>query len=222
MRAPFSSERRCISNLIEMEWRSPLRFAPTIVSEYIAPPIDPGKRPWFNCDFTLDFIDPRTASSEHVATMSPVLPNTLGAEVFLVVQKELLAPMRLELIGGGAFSIKYYTSYLDNVEAAIREAVELRERRETRVPWHEMVEAASMRRAAFARLLVVGTDATFLYFPGETAPLTRGQRFSLVQRDDRDIDCYVDGDKVVCFDGWIRAEVTPTERTLVALPKGSA
>ena len=61
-----------------------------------------------------------------------------------------------------------------------------------------------MRKAAFARLLVVGSDATFLYFAAKTPRVIRGQRLNLVQQDDREIDCYFDGEEFVCVDGWIR------------------
>jgi hypothetical protein len=150
--------------------------------------------------------------------MRPVLPNTFGAEVYLVVEKDVLAPMRLELIGGGAFPMKYYASYVDCVQAAIHETVRVRQRGRTPLPWHEIIELASMRRASFARLLVVGAHATFLYFATGMAPVMRGQRVSLVQRDDREIDCFVDGDEVVCLDGWVCTEVSPADTILVALP----
>jgi len=148
-----------------------------------------------------------------------VLPNALGAELFLIVDKATLAPTALELNGGCAYSIKYYATLVGLVEESLREAVKLRKPRQTGRQWREVFQCIPIRHAAFARILVVGNDVTFLYFSEETTPVMRGRRVDLAQQDDREICFYIDGDEIVCFDGWVRVEITRTERTLVALPK---
>ena len=100
MRTLFSSEKRCISNLFYMKWNGAIPSAPAIFEETIAEPANPATRPWFNCDFILDFVDYRTFASERSASACSVLPNALGAELFLVVEKATLSPTALELNGG--------------------------------------------------------------------------------------------------------------------------
>jgi hypothetical protein len=148
-----------------------------------------------------------------------VLPNALGAELFLVVEKATLSPTALELNGGGAFSIEHYTPYIDAVEAAIQEAIGSVGGQNVGLPQLDPSKVTSVTKAAFARVLVVGSDVTFLYCPSIATPAMRGQRFNLAQADDREIDCYVDGEECVCFDGWIRTDVTTGERVLVSLPE---
>jgi hypothetical protein len=217
MRPLFTSEKQCVSNLFESKWKGDVAPAPAVLSESIAEPAGQAERPWFNCDFILHFVDWGTVKSKRSAAVCSVLPNTIGAELFLIVEKATLSPTALELNGGSAFSIRYYGSYIDVAEAALRAAVERRGCRETALLRNELTGSIPIRMAAFARILVVGNDVTFLYFPSETRPVMRGKRVSLVRRDACEIDFYADGDEIVCFDGWVRVDVSATERVLVAL-----
>jgi hypothetical protein len=219
MRNLFASERRCISNMSRMKWGHVVEPEPSVLREYYSEPVGRRGGRRFNCDFALEFVDRFEMWPESMATAASILPNALGAEVFLIVEKATLSPMALELVGGDAFSIKHYASLIDVVEAAIQQAMKLREVRRTGPPWRELVEFVSIEEAAFARLLVVGSDITFLYSPSVTTPVMRGQRFNFAQADDREIDCYLDGKECVCFDGWIRTESTTSERVLVSLPR---
>ncbi len=203
MRAIFASERCCISNMIGMKWKRPLTVEPTVLCEVNASPENHNANRQFNCDFSLDFVDRRAADYPHAATAVSVLPNTIGVELFLVVRKDTLAPMLLELIGGGALSIHHFERYLDKIDIGIRQALPSLEHFRGAGPMHESINT-SIRSAAYVRLLVVGSDVTFLFFPKETTPTMRGKSLTLVQGDDRQIDCYIDGDGIVCFDGWMR------------------
>jgi hypothetical protein len=171
----------------------------------------------FNQDFAIEFFDRLLAWPESAATAASILPNTLGAELFLTVEKGTLSPMVLELIGGDALRPKHFSGLIEDVDTAVRDAVRLNEHREHAAPGSRLIDCASMCNAAFVRLLVVGTDITFLYFPRTSVPAARGQCLNLVRRDNREIDCYVDGEECVCFDGWIRTELTTSERVLVSL-----
>lgn len=221
MRNLFVSEKRCISNLFEMKWKGHFHSPPSVLSETIATPPKPRIKPWFNCDFILDFIDWRAHTSERSASVCSVLPNALGAELFLIVDKSTLLPTALELNGGGAFSMKYYASYIDIVEAAIQDALAGLESQNVSLLTRVSSHITRFRKAAFARLLVVGSDVTFLYCPTLTKLVMRGQRYNLVQVDDVEIDCYVNGADIACFDGWIRWEVARSEQLLVSLPEQS-
>lgn len=124
MRSLFTSEARCIQRMIQARWGKANSHVPAIVSEYIAAPDKPKSKPWFNCDFCLDFVDRRDAdwASSEIASHS-ILPNTLGAELFLAVEPAAFVPMRLDLIGGQTLSFKYYAAYLQQVGEAIRRAL---------------------------------------------------------------------------------------------------
>jgi len=187
-----------------MKWGGDVCRAPAILSESIAEPTNPRRKPWFNCDFILDFVDWRSLTSERSGAACSVLPNALGAELFLIVEKASLSPTALELNGGGAFGIAHYASYIGVVEAAIQEAIASRGGQGAGLPQIEWSHVTSVARAAFARVLVVGSDITFLFCPRVTRPVMRGECLGLAQANDREIDCYLDGQECVCFDGWIR------------------
>jgi len=216
VRALFASEQRSVSNLWQMLWGHDVPRAPTVVSEMIAGPSNPRKTPWFNCDFIFNFVDWRTFRAERSASACSVLPNALGAELFLIVEKATLAPTALELNGASAFPIGHYATWIAIVEAAIHRALDEPEKLRGKWPLGQMSKSVRIEAAAFARVLVVEGDVTFLYFPHDTTPLMRGKRICLVSRDDARIDCYVDDDTVICFDGWVRTSVTHTDATLVA------
>lgn len=222
MREPFASEKRCISNLFQMKWKNHDYRVPNVVSEFIAQPAEAKTKPWFNCDFILDFVDPRAVKAKRSASVCSVLPNALGAELFLVVEEDSLFPTALELNGGRAFSLTHYVQYVDLVEEAIKNAVEQQNGPAAQHPHWSLVERASIHNAAFARVLVVGNDVTFLYFPNDSVPTVQGRCINIAEGDDREIYYYLDGDDVVCFDGWIRTDVPESDRVLVAMPEQGA
>src|SRR4029434_4676801 len=165
MRAPFASESRCVFNLFQLKWGDEKCCAPPIISETIAEPPNPRGKPWFNCDFILHFDDWRMNTSERSVAACSVLPSALGAELFLIVERDTLSPTALELNGGGAFSIEHYARYIDVVEAGIQEGIDEQGCRQPDHPWHRASTLIPINKAAFARCLVVGRDVTFLYFP---------------------------------------------------------
>lgn len=217
MRQLFQSERRCVASLFQAKWKSELLSFPAVVTETVAEPTNPRVRHRFNCDFILDFVDWQSASCERAASAWSILPNALGAELFLIVDKATLRPTALELNGGGAFPMAHFAKYLDGVEVAVREA--LRHCDEGKPISREVLQCTSVRRAAFARILVVGNEITFLYFPNETMPAMRGKCVSLASAEDRLVECYYDLGQIVCFDGWVKTEIIATDQVLVAVPE---
>lgn len=203
MRELFLSEQRYIRNIllqnVGREW-SP---RPTVLSEYHAPPRTGAKRPYFNADFVLRFVEP-AVWPEHKSFCARVLPNTLGAEVFLTVNAATGQPLMTELDSGEAFPLKYFRRFTDEVE---RELAKLN---------------APMRfqASSYCRVFVVGSDICFLSFLDDILPSTRGNR--LVLRDDGDasVISYVVGEQFVCVDGWMKTDVPSSDRFLVAEPLG--
>ncbi len=217
MRGLFASEARCVNNMIKKRWGKTNDRAPTIVSAYVADPDKTKRKPWFNCDFCIDFIERRDADwCDCEITANSILPSTLGAELFLAIDPSEIKPMRLELIGGQAFSIKHYVTYIQHVEEAIQHSLASQAGRPSPYPWREWLRLVPVKKSAFARVLIIGEDITFLYFPADMKPAMQGQCVNLVQQDGCEINVYVDNGQLVCFDGWIRTKVEPSEMKLVA------
>lgn len=200
------------------KWGLTLKADPMVLKEHSWEPLKHRKAPKFNLDLILDFVDDFTAYPGSEGTMNTILPNTLGAEAYLYVDTATFAPLHFEVMAGGAFSIKYYARYIDRIEAAVREAVLARQGISNRSQ-HALLRRVSLKKSACARVLVVGGDTCFLYFPTEVVPVMRGSRFDLDESDDRHIACYLDGEEIVCFDGWVRTDVTRSDQVLVAQPK---
>ncbi len=127
----------------------------------------------------------------------------MGAEVFVTINTVTGEPVMTELLSGEAFSLKYYRRYADQVEAEIaRLGVPLR-----------------FRRAEYCRMFVIGGDVCFLLFPDDSEPSVRGTRKLLRDDDAGVIAAYVEGDELVCVDGWLQTEVPERgEWVLVAEP----
>lgn len=218
MRTLFLSERRCISNLMEEKWGVSMNSDPRVLKEYSAEPLRVGRRPNFNRDFSLDFVEDFTECRDREGTMHTALPNTFGTDLYLFVETRTLKPLHFELMFGEAFSIKYYVPYIKRVEAAVRDAV-LSARVIDAVCQRALLRCVPVKKSACARVVAVGSDVCFLYFPNEASPVMRGLRFDLAETADCHIACYLDGDEVICFDGWIRGEITRSDLLLVAHPK---
>jgi hypothetical protein len=221
VRSLFLSESRCISNLMMEEWGVRLASAPLVVKEHSWEPFKNARPPKFNSDFTLDFVDDFTARPGRSGTMNTVLPNTFGAEVYLYVERPTFAPLHFELMSGAAFPIKHYTPHIGRLEKAIRDAVLSGEGLDS-VLQGRLLQQIAVTKSAWARILVVGGDVCFLYFPTEALPTIRGTQLGLAEGDDRQIVCHLDGDEIVCFDGWVRTEVATSEHVLVAAPNTSS
>ncbi len=215
MRTLFLSEKRCISNLMEEKWGVRMQSEPQVLKEYLAESSKSTKRPNFNRDFSLDFVEDFTEWRDREGTMNTALPNTFGTDLYLFVETHTLNPLHFELMFGEAFSIRYYAPYIDHIEAAVREAVLGREGMD-KCSQQALLRRMPLKKSACARVLVVGGDICFLYFSTEVVPVMRGTRLDMVQSDDRHIACHLDCEKLVCFDGWIRTEIAASERVLVA------
>jgi hypothetical protein len=192
-----------------------------VISESYAEPRVQTKGPRFNTDFTLEFVDSEQCicDNQHRCIGSPVMPNTVGADLFLIVNKFSFEPLLLDLVGGEAFPISYFAAYIDAVESALTQTLQSAgfEVIPARKSVDAAIECARLRRSEYCRLMVVGGDACFLFFPASHTPDVRGNCYTLCDSDGVRIDCYVDGSDIVCFDGWVRVEVRESEQKLEAV-----
>lgn len=224
MRQLFLSESRCIGNLMKSGWGESLNSIPSVLAESI----DSGRtrdNARFNNDFCLDFVDPSVSNYEHITTSTSILPNSLGPEVFLTVERETFAPMRLELMWGASFPFTYFKDHIALVEHALREALlswlDIPSPMGSDVAQPERLNldvSQAISRSAFARVMVVGDDVCFLCFPNHAAPAMRGAAQTIARADTHGIDVLVDGKNIVCLDGWVRTHVPRKDEILVALP----
>jgi hypothetical protein len=173
----------------------------SVVSEYYAPPELKAEGPRFNLDFVLRFVDEATMP-EHRSFCAPVLPNTMGAEVFVTVDAVTGTPLMTELLSGEAFPLSYFESHVATVEAELA----------------KQNMKISIAECAYLRIFVVSRDICFLFFPKELSPVLSGGRVNLRMDDEGVIDTYVLGNDLVCVDGWITTDVPNSEWQLVAEP----
>lgn len=202
MRELFKSERRYIRNVLQqcgIAFDGPV----DVVREHYYPMSSTATK-HFNIDFMLEFIaaDELKDFKSHCAS---VLPNTLGAEVFVTIDVRSSRPLLTELISGEAFPIRYFKTYILAVEATLGRSL----------------LNVNLGNCAFCRIFVVGNDICFLASPTDRIPAQRGQRSQLRTGEEESIDAYFEGNELVCVDGWIRTEVKQSEWKLVATPEDS-
>jgi len=198
MRDLFVSEQRYIRNLLWHWTKTKLKSFDPIVTEYYAPPrSSSGIR--FNNDFFLQFI-----SSDKLQNIksfnASILPNTIGADIFLTVDRNTCTPLRTELLAGEAFSIKYYKEYVGQIEKRLS----------------QLSHQVHLNKCAYLRIFVIENDICFLAFPQETTPVMRGEKHILSNDEESVIVSSSENDEVVYFDGWIRTQVIESEHKLVA------
>lgn len=230
MREVFSSEAKCIQNVLASWSPAHNPGLPTLVfEEFYSEPRARHRGPRFNTDFTLYFVPSTERPAERECFSSRILPNTIGADLFLVVDRESFRPLVLDLIAGEAFAMKYYHEYVARIEAALSLVV-ADGSRDVRAAARSVLQrtggkecflsAACLKSSAYCRILVVGGDACFLFFPTIKEPEMRGTRYTLLHSDGCRVDCYVDGSEIVCFDGWVQVKVVESEWKLEAIWKG--
>jgi hypothetical protein len=130
-----------------------------------------------------------------------ILPNTIGADVFVTVDEQTSQPLMTELLGGEAFSLKYFKEHVEKVEDRLA----------------ELSHPIDLRRTSYCRIFVIENDICFLAFPNDAIPVIRGERELLVADVESSIACSMEGADLVYVDGWIRTYVAESERKLEAL-----
>lgn len=230
MRKLFASEQRCVSNLLSTELHIDLDIGlVTVVEECYAQPRCRHRGPRFNVDFMLQFVSQTHMPTERRAVGSPVLPNTIGADIFLLVDKASYRPVLLHLDAGEAFPIKHFTTHLMKIEDCLHRtilgstenstAVDLGGVEKNCISADRLLRDARVHKSKYCRLLIVGSDACFLFFPTLATPEMRGTCHTLLDSEAGRVDCYIDGSEVVCFDGWLPVKVAESEWKLEAIWK---
>lgn len=225
LRDLFKSERRVIRNIALSGWGIDLDPSVGVVAQwYDCERMEPVH---FNRDFRLEFDERDLGTIDGMSWMAAVLPNTLGAEVFLTVEKGTYKPLLLHLLGGEAFPMKYFATYIRNIETMLNHlAASQTKGRSAGSHGNEAIEAGkvlegrikeiSIKESAYSRILVVGNDICFLVLPEATSPTMCGARHELIRSLECEVCCYLDGSKTVCLDGWITTQIPTSEYKLAA------
>ena len=198
MRELFLSEQRYVSNIIRSKTGVTLQhFDPVLVEYYEQPRRQSANH--FNTDFFLQFV-PQGKLGDPDVYSTTILPNTIGADIFVAVEQKTLRLLRTELLFGDAFSIEYYSEFCQKIE----ERLELYGYR------------FRLTKCAYCRVFVIENDICFLVFPTEKTPIASLDKRVLCSESDATIQYAIDRDGVVYFDGWIRTLVIKSEQMVIA------
>jgi hypothetical protein len=199
MRPLFISEQRYIRNTLWHWTKTEFKDFDPVVQEYYTPPRSPsGIR--FNNDYTLQFVSSNQLKRQCKSYGATILPNTIGVDVFVTVDEQTSQPVMTELLGGEAFSMKYFKEHVQKVEDRLA----------------ELSHPVELRRTSYCRIFVIENDICFLAFPNAATPIIRGQRELLFADADSSIACSMEGSDLVYVDGWTRTYVAESERKLEA------
>jgi len=199
MRELFISERRYLENVLRMQGHEFGNIGEHLVSEFYSPPRT-SSIPRFNNDFSLYFV-PNDCIVNCKSYCAPILPNAMGADVFVTVDSESGMLLMSELLGGEAFPIAYYQQYVEIVEARLE----------------QLSNPVNFRRTSYCRTFVVDNDICFLAFLSDNTPVPRGKKRNLFVNADSSIVCGVGEDGMIYVDGWIRSHVAQSDKVIEAV-----
>jgi hypothetical protein len=200
MRELFISERRYIENVISKCMGLRRQVSGRVAREYYAPPRSTSKVR-FNNDYFLELASGRSSGVTSRSYGAVILPNTIGVDVFVTVDQQTFQPLMTELLGGEAFSLRYFKEHVDKVEDRLA----------------ELSRPVKLRRTSYCRVFVIENDICFLAFPNDVAPIVRGTRQVLYDGAESSIECSLEGGELVYVDGWIRTDVAESDRKLEAI-----
>ncbi|MEK6642418.1 MAG: hypothetical protein AABZ08_00795 [Planctomycetota bacterium] len=199
MRRLFDSELRYIENVLRYRNGGTLAVVGEVETEYYSSPRNNAPT-HFNTDYFLQFSNDLENGKSFCA---PILPNTAGAEVFVMIDTRTRTLLRTDLVAGEAFPIELYDSFLDNIDLKLM----------------ALPRRFAIRECAYNRVFVINNEICFLSFPTESSPVVRGDKSLLNTGPDSMIAYYTDNAEVVCVDGWIRTSVAQSDWKLEAIPK---
>jgi hypothetical protein len=140
-----------------------------------------------------------------------VLPNTIGADVFVTVDKDSLAPLVVTMQQGAAFPIRYFRNYVAEVESLLRTQCR-----------HSAVAArasiGSLDASGYCRILVVGNEITFLVYPQSNEPVNTGSIITLHEAENAGVQAVIDSNSIVAIDGWLKTATRESDYKLWAVP----
>jgi hypothetical protein len=201
MRELFISERRYISNILLKCAGIHLQTSGPVVREYYTPPRT-ASRVRFNNDYVMELVsEDRLKTVKTKAYGALILPNSLGVHVFLTMDERTSQPLMTELLGGEAFSMKYFKEHIEKVEDRLA----------------NLSPPINLRRTSYCRIFVIENDICFLAFLNDDTPVLRGERELLCSNAESSIACSMEGAELVYVDGWIRTYVAESERKLEAV-----
>jgi hypothetical protein len=204
MRELFLSDQRVIRNILFRYRTYEFERFENVVTEHYSPSRTSSKSR-FNLDFYLQFVEDCEIKNCQ-SFCARVLPNTLGAEVFLTVDEETSRPLRIELLCGEAFPIRFFGDFVQQVENKLT----------------QLSVSVKLDRCAYCRIFVIEDDICFLAFPKEPTPIARGESHLLDVGTESSIACRIDAGDIVCVDGWIRTIVGDSEWKLVAVRENAS
>ncbi len=230
MRELFVSEKKMVERISEIDWNGRVIQMPHIVTEsHDYPNKKPAK---FNKDFEYTFYIWPNRPEKNFGTMAHILPRTLGAKIFLAVNEETSTLLDITMMGAGAFPIRYFKNYIAAWEEVIGGAISSCDNLPTSKLQYtncetdnplihkQLKKAIPLKKHAYLRVLVVHDIIFLLAFPRHELPVHQGTRYTLHEDATCRLDCYIDNEGLVCFDGWLHTAPTPkSEWTLVAVPE---
>ena len=202
MRNLFISEQRYICNILRECAGVHVQTCDPVINEYYAPPRAKSSVR-FNNDYFLKLVSEECLSAATTKAYGALIhPNLLGVHVFLVVDEKTSKPLMTELLGGEAFSLKYFQEHVEKIEDQLA----------------QLSHPIKLRQTSYCRIFVIENDICFLAFPYSSTPIVRGERKVLCADADSSIECSMEGTDIIYVDGWIRTHVAESEIKLEAIP----
>ena len=212
MRTLFISEQRAINNVFPGPSPSGGDY---VIDEWLLQSSANEKS--FNGDFVLRCQPELPARFKSIA--KPILPNTVGAELFITRDVESNCLYQAELMGGPAFPYRYYAPFVKLMERRVlcgKERLARHIHADASQAEHLLSKLSRVRGSLFARIMLVGDDLTFLLFATNPRPLPGCSSIQIAESLEGETNVLKQGAAFVGLDGWMKCPVAPSEWQLVA------
>jgi hypothetical protein len=198
MRGLFESERKLVTNMVRAEMYEAVPIVVGVAIEVYGNRAE-GKGVCFNQDFCINF-EQQQKPDKYKTIAVPVLPSTLGVDLFLTLNPQSKQPKMLELLGGAGLPMRYFDQFVSEVDSLLSGL--------------QSCAVTRLKKAQAVRMFVAYDMIYVLasYDSLEFSP--RGEKKNVIADVNCAFDVYsVDG-KTTLIDGWLQTYAPKRGSTL--------
>lgn len=214
----FEFERRAVRNTIAAR---PVPWDGIVPEECKTQGLG-GRVSSFNEDYMVLFVDQETLAQGHKSAVASLLPDVVGADVFVTTDPVTKKIVLINLLGGEVFPPRQYRQYLSKLAVAL---AGLECPLDVEVPLYPGLSLAtpvSWRKLITWPVVYAWViHGELCFFLGErqvwAARDAGAQRLDLRFEDDSHFVAHIDSGRIAAIEGWMRVPVFESEWKLMAV-----
>lgn len=218
MRELFLAEQKTLTLMAHKAWGIEFAALPSVLTELTEETGSSDAGNTLICDYVLEFVERPLPEGKFLTACEPILPNVVGADVFLTVEKATHRPLILETMNVSALSLDDLSPWIREFRRFLKTlfpASSVKGHPQLAPAFHTFIandaenDASSfnwIRELSLASLAVLADNICFsLFAEGQLHSIpVPGERLTVPGRFD--VQCYSEGSHIVLLSGWVRTE----------------